>query len=42
MLGMRPMSALACSYIKSMIGGEWFVFINQVGEIDYNFGLTTI
>ena len=42
MLGMRQMSALACSYIKSMIGGEWFVFINQVGEIDYNFGLTMV
>lgn len=38
-----PLSTVVAQYIKNMIGGEWFVFISQVGlPQDYDFSLTIV
>ena len=37
-----PLSNIAANYIKSSLGGDWFVFVSDVGIEDYDFSLTTV
>ena len=37
-----PLSQVAANYIKMNLGGDWFVFISDVGIQDYDFSLTTV
>ena len=37
-----PLSQVAANYIKMNLGGDWFVFVSDVGIEDYDFSLTTV
>ena len=37
-----PLSNVAANYIKMNLGGDWFVFVSDVGIEDYDFSLTTV
>ena len=37
-----PLSQVAANYIKMNLGGDWFVFVSDVGIQDYDFSLTTV
>ena len=37
-----PLSNIAANYIKMSLGGDWFVFVSDVGIEDYDFSLTTV
>lgn len=37
-----PLSTYVASGIKSRIGGEWFCFISQVTEKDYDFAMSCV
>ena len=40
--GLTPLSNYAANYIKSYLGGEWFVFVSDIGKEDYDFSLTMV
>ena len=40
--GLIPLSNYAANYIKSYLGGEWFVFVSDIGTEDYDFSLTMV
>ena len=35
-----PLSRITANGIKARLGGEWFVFISNLGEEDYSFSMT--
>ncbi len=37
-----PLSQVAANAIKMSLGGDWFVFVSDVGIEDYDFSLTTV
>ena len=42
MAGRQPMATEAAEAIRRAIGGDWFVFISDVGIEDYDFSLTRV
>ena len=42
MAGRQPMATEAAEAIRRAIGGDWFVFISDVGIQDYDFSLTRV
>jgi len=40
--GVQPMANQAAENIRRTIGGDWFVFISDVGIEDYDFSLTRV
>ena len=42
MAGRQPMATQAAEAIRRAIGGDWFVFISDVGIEDYDFSLTRV
>ena len=38
--GATPLSRIIANDIKRRLGGEWFVFISNLGEEDFNFSMT--
>ena len=40
--GVQPMANEAAENIRRTIGGDWFVFISDVGIEDYDFSLTRV
>ena len=42
MAGRQPMATEAAESIRRAIGGDWFVFISDVGIQDYDFSLTRV
>lgn len=37
-----PLSISTANMIKQMLKGEWFVFVSQVTDNDFNFALTSV
>ena len=42
MSGTQPMATACADSIRRAIGGDWFVFISDVGIEDYDFSLTRV
>ena len=42
MAGRQPMATEAAEAVRRAIGGDWFVFISDVGIQDYDFSLTRV
>ena len=42
MTGQQPMANTAAENIRREIGGDWFVFISDVGIEDYDFSMTRV
>ncbi len=42
MSGVQPMANAAAENIRRLIGGDWFVFISDVGIEDYDFSMTRV
>lgn len=42
MMKQTPLSTMTANSIKSLLGGEWFVFVSPVGSNDANFALTSL
>ena len=42
MTGVQPMANTAAENIRRTLGGDWFVFISDVGIEDYDFSMTRV
>ena len=42
MTGVQPMANAAAENIRRALGGDWFVFISDVGIEDYDFSMTRV
>ena len=42
MTGVQPMANAAAENIRRALGGDWFVFISDVGIEDFDFSMTRV